>query len=403
MFFSKRAWINVHEKFYLNLIIVVAPLLNFLAGISFDLYAPSMPAIAREFNTSLVAVKNTITITMAGFAIGSLILGVLIDRYGRRTIIVPSLFLYIIVSLIAVKVTSIQQLLAIRFFQGAFTAAAGIGARAMVTDYFSGKRFFIAILYMSIAYGFGLVIGPFFGGYLQYHFGWQANFYAYALIAAIIELIIILFIHESLSHQVEESLWQTTKFYLPIVSHRIFLAGTLILGLVLVEQLIYPTVGVFIVQNTLQYSPVTYGNTALLVGLSYLVGTLMNRIMLEFLSANTLVTIGFSIMLFSVSTLFLFGASVGLNLWTLLIPIIIFNLGLGYIFGNIVAICLGLFPKNAGMNTAVQSCLFMLLSSVGIFFISYLNIVDLWHVALVYLVLLILQVTAFASMQRKGI
>ncbi len=400
MFFSKRALIESNETLYLNLIVIIVPLLNFLAGISFDLYAPSMPAIAKALQTSTLAIKNTITITMLGFALGSLMLGVLIDRFGRRTIIVPALFLYILVSVLGASVSSVQQLLAVRFLQGIFTAAASIGARAMVMDYFTGKRFFVVILYMSIAYGLGLVIGPFFGGYLQYHFGWQANFYAYALIAAFIEVIMIVWVHESLANPSTNSLWEMTKFYLPIIIHPVFLAGTFILGIVLIEQLIYPTLGVFIVQNTLHYNAIQYGNTALLVGLSYLIGTLCNRILLEWLSALNLILVGFGILAGAVFLQFIVSIQ-PLTLMTLLSPIILFNFGLGFLFGNVVGICLQLFPKNAGMNTAIQSCLFMALSAFGIFVISHLKVENVQTLAWIFLSLLLLQLLAYGALKNK--
>ena len=44
----------------LTLIVVLAPLLNFLSGINIDMYSPSMPAITRYFDTTTIATKNTI-------------------------------------------------------------------------------------------------------------------------------------------------------------------------------------------------------------------------------------------------------------------------------------------------------------------------------------------------------
>ncbi len=54
--------LNIKDDAYLTLLIVIAPLLNFLPGLNIDMYAPSMPAIAdRCFLKSLsqTAVINT--------------------------------------------------------------------------------------------------------------------------------------------------------------------------------------------------------------------------------------------------------------------------------------------------------------------------------------------------------
>ncbi len=43
-------------------VMIFCPLLNSVAGIVIDLYAPSMPAIGRELNASAAAMQNTIVI-----------------------------------------------------------------------------------------------------------------------------------------------------------------------------------------------------------------------------------------------------------------------------------------------------------------------------------------------------
>ena len=51
---------------------IFCPLLNSVAGIVIDLYAPSMPAIGRELNASTAAMQNTIVIATFGYALGQL-------------------------------------------------------------------------------------------------------------------------------------------------------------------------------------------------------------------------------------------------------------------------------------------------------------------------------------------
>ncbi len=401
--FLKTALVNCEEKTYLLLIFLISPFLNFLAGISYDLYAPSMPALAEHFNASIVTIKNSITITILGFAVGSLILGVFIDFFGRRTILIPTLFLYIVISLAAPFVTTVTALLTIRFFQGVFTAAAGIGSRALVVDYFTGKQFMLAVLYASIAYGLGMVMAPFFGGYLQYHYGWEACFYTFAAVAALIEILIILFVHESLTRRPDLSLWQMSKVYIPIMKNSVFMAGTVILSIILIQQLIYATLGVFMVQTIMGFSPIVYGNTALALGLSYLMGTFLNRSLIDKLSVRQLIYVGFAIVFGSIFAQFLLAQTVGLNIVTLILPLIGVNIGLGFFFGNIVGICLKLFPKYAGMNTAIQSCLFMLLGAIGIFIINYIHVTDLQTLAYIYIVLAMIQLIAFTGFIHRTI
>jgi len=71
--------VNLKSETYLTLIVLLAPLLYFLSGINVDIYSPSMPTIASYFHASIVATKNTISITVLGWAIGGLTFGILID------------------------------------------------------------------------------------------------------------------------------------------------------------------------------------------------------------------------------------------------------------------------------------------------------------------------------------
>ncbi|EHL31085.1 MFS transporter [Legionella drancourtii] len=392
-----------NQKIYLNFIMVIAPLMNFFSSICFDLYAPSMPAIATHLSVSTHLMKNTITMTMVGFAIGSLIFGVFIDCYGRRKTLIPSMFAFIIVSSFAPFVTSITQLMIIRFFQGMFTAACSIGSRAIIVDYFTGQRFIIAILYTTVAYGFGLMVAPFFGGYLQYYFGWQANFYAYIIVAFFIGLVLFLFLRESLPPANNRSLLKTVKSYGQVLKHRTLLAGIIILGIVLVEQLIYPTIGVFLVQVNLAYSPIIYGYSALAIGCSYLVGTLINRLLLPKFSPGILVNFGFIIMTTATALQLVLALWCELNLWTLALPIMLFNIGLGFIFGNIIGFCLRIFPENAGINLAIQTCYLMLISAAGVFAISSFKIDSVLPVSLIYVILVLIQFMLFKGGIRHRI
>lgn len=315
---------------------------------------------------------------------------------------VPALFIFILISLYAPFVTTITQLMVIRFFQGLLTATCSIGSRAIIVDCFKGKQFNVAILYTTVAYGFGLMIAPFLGGYLQYYLGWEANFYAYVLIAILIELTLIFFVRESLIKADSSSLAKTFRSYGQVLKHKRLLAGIIILGLVQVEQLIYPTIGSFLVQDNLGYSSIIYGYSALAVGCSYLIGTLLNRSLLFKFSIETLVTYGFAIMALAIGIQWFLVFISGLTLWTLTLPIVIFNVGLGFIFGNIIAFCLRIFPENAGISLAVQTCYLMLISALGVYIISSFKISTLFPVPFIYSIVVFIQFVLFVLIVKEG-
>ncbi len=384
-------------------VMILAPMLNFLTGINIDLYAPSLPSIADYFQVSIVVAKNTITATMLGFALGCLVFGALIDIVGRRKIIFFGLFAFIVVSFLALLSSNITELMIIRFIQGMMVSTVSIGSRALVVDHFAGKRFVIAILYTSVAYGAGPVLAPFIGGLLQYYFGWKANFLAYAFFGILLIILFLSVIKESLKVPQPSSLKHVLKQYWKVVTHKAFIMGALILGGVLVEQITYPTVGPFLVEQVMHRSPIAYGNSALFAGCSYLLGTLVNRFLVHKLSQRELVYLGFSLLVLGVLIQWIFALSLSLNFFSLIFPIMVIGFSFGFIFPNVLGACLKFFPNNVGVASAVQACSLMIIGAVGIFIISYFNITHLINLTPIYASIAVLQIIIFFFFFRKEI
>ena len=400
-FFLKQPPFKLQLSSYLVMLTLIAPLINFLSGISVDLYAPSMPEIVTYFHSLSVVVKNTITAMMIGLGVGALVFGMLFDMFGRRITLLGAIALYFVASCVAPFSTSINQLIIIRFIQGVATGAVAIGSRALVIDNFTGHRFFVVIVYTSVAYGLGPVLGPFIGGYLQYHFNWQANFYVYAFFSACVFVMVFLFVHESLAFEKRKTALQAILSYRIVLLHPTFFLGLAVMVFVMIEQLLYPTIGTFIVQNQLGFSPIVYGNTALLVGMSYLVGSILNRFLVVRIDIKKLILFGSGLLVLFVVSQFILSVTIGLTLWTLFVPLMIMGFALGFVHANTFSLCLKLFPEHAGVAAAVQASFLMLFSSIGIFVISHFTINHLIIFAIICLVLVVCQLGFLVAFLRK--
>ena len=393
--FLNKSIVTINAENYLKLLIFIAPLLNFLPGFTFDLYTPSMPALAHYYATSIAIIKNTVTATMIGFAIGGFINGILLDFFGRRRIILLGLVLYIIASIAAIFCHSIEQLLIIRFIQGFLAASFTIGCRTIVIDTFKGHQFNVAILYTSLAYGMGPIIGPFFGGILQHHLGWKANFIAYGVIGFIFLLLYSLFVNESMVTKNSFSLKRLLNSYKDLFTHRIFVAAICLVGCCQIQIMLYSTVGSFIVQDILHRTAIVYGNTALLIGFCYFSGTLTNRFLIKKFHVTHLTQIGLTLLLVGSIiqiSLALFGK---FDLFNMILPIMIICYSIGFIFSNLSIRCLKLFPQYGGIAASTLLCSGIGISSIGMFLISFIEINDLLRLAVIYAAILILQMIIF--------
>lgn len=387
--------VTIDPENYIKLLIIIVPLLNFLPGFTFDLYTPSMPALSVYYLASIATIKNTVTATLIGFAIGGFISGIVIDAFGTRRIILLGLFFYIITSALAVFCHSIQQLMLVRFAQGLLSGAFTIGCRTIIVDTLKGHQFNVAILYTSLSFGIGPIIGPFIGGILQHHFGWQANFIAYAIMGFIFLLLFSLFISESAKQYNPFSLKRLQKTYKDLLTHKIFISSILLSSCCRIQLILYATVGAFFVQNILHCTAIVFGNTALLVGLSYFLGTLVNRFLIKKWHVNYLMQIGLILLVISSAVQILLALSGELNLLNLVSPVMMICFGIGFINSNLSIRWLKIFPHYAGAATSILISCGLVISSIGIFLISFIDVDDLIRLSAIFAVILAIQLIIF--------
>ncbi len=397
----RNAVVNIKNKQqYLSLLIILAPLLNFLSGINFDLHAPSLPAIAVYYAAPISAAKNTVSISLLGFAMGCILFGTLLDIFGRRPVVLFGLLIYTAASFLALSCGSINELLWVRFAQGVSVSSLSIGCRTIIIDNFTGHQFKVAILYTSLAFGFGPIIAPFVGGLLQFHFGWKANFIAYGVVAFVLMVFFTLFISESQKTRAHFSLKNMFVNYIGVLKHPSFMPGCVILGISQVQLLIYTTVGAFIIENILHRTAITYGNSALLISCGYLLGTFANRILIKSFSTYYLISTGFVLLFLGIMLQALFAVLGIFNLFSIIFPLIIVGFSNGFIFINIFTACLR-SSSSAGVATALFTSAVMAMATLGTYAVGHIHVSNLSNFAALYGGSAIIQLVVFLLFFKK--
>src|SRR6266705_3490827 len=82
-----------------------------------NIFLPSLPSMAATFHVSSAAVTSAITIYLAIFAVGQLIVGPLSDRYGRRPLILIGLCLFVAGTIWCAQARQLSDLLIGRSIQ----------------------------------------------------------------------------------------------------------------------------------------------------------------------------------------------------------------------------------------------------------------------------------------------
>lgn len=181
--------------------------LSALAVLPINMFVPSLPSIARDLDVEFVVVN----VAIAGYAVATalthLIAGVLSDRFGRKPIALVALAVFTVASIGCSLATDIRTFLLCRLFQGAVIAGYAVSLAAIRDT--SGERAVAGrIGYVSSAWAVAPMIGPVFGGTLESHFGWRANFIAFALLGIVGLYLVAFHLRETNHHRSESSVLQ---------------------------------------------------------------------------------------------------------------------------------------------------------------------------------------------------
>lgn len=179
--------------------IAICFLLNALDG--FDILAVTFaaPGIAREWNIGPGAIGLVVSMGLAGMVVGSLTLGQLADRIGRRPQILLCLAIMVIGMLASALASNIVLLCVLRAFTGLGLGAVLAAVNAASAEFASRRRRDLAVSIMAAGYPVGGIVGGWGAAQLLRSHGWESIFLAGAGATALMVPLVLLLLPESVS------------------------------------------------------------------------------------------------------------------------------------------------------------------------------------------------------------
>src|ERR1700737_5002665 len=129
-----------------------------------NILLPSLPQMAASLKVSSAAVTSAITIFLAVFALGQLVVGPISDRYVRRWPVLTGFAVFFAGSVWCGLATALPGLLAGRVIQAAGACATSVLSRAIARDLFSGAALGRAMALIMIAMAAAPGFSPLLGG-----------------------------------------------------------------------------------------------------------------------------------------------------------------------------------------------------------------------------------------------
>jgi benzoate transport len=187
-------------------IVAVAVTIGLNALDGFDVLAISFasPGIATEWGIDRKALGFVLSMELIGMAVGSLFLGGVADRIGRRPTMLLCVSVMSIGMFLATTADSVVQLSIYRVLTGLGIGGMLAAINAVAAEYSSAKRKNLNIALMAIGYPLGAVIGGLISAQLLKNSDWRAVFYFGSIVTAAFLPLIYFLVPETVS-------WLTQK------------------------------------------------------------------------------------------------------------------------------------------------------------------------------------------------
>ncbi|WP_163722525.1 multidrug effflux MFS transporter [Mycolicibacterium psychrotolerans] len=178
--------------------IVVLGLLVALGPLTIDMYLPALPKIADDLSVSSSVAQLTLTGTLAGLALGQLIIGPLSDSLGRRKPLIGGIVLHMLASLLCLFAPNIAVLGIARGLQGVGAAAGMVVAIAVVGDLYKDNVAATVMSRLMLVLGVAPVLAPSLGAAVLLHASWHWVFAALVVAAGALLVMAVLALPETL-------------------------------------------------------------------------------------------------------------------------------------------------------------------------------------------------------------
>jgi MFS transporter, DHA1 family, multidrug resistance protein len=178
--------------------ILVLGVMVALGPLTIDMYLPALPKIADDLSVSSSVVQLTLTGTLAGLALGQLIVGPLSDSLGRRRPLMAGIVLHIAASVICILAPNLVVLGLARILQGVGAAAAMVVAIAVVGDLFADSAAATVMSRLMLVLGVAPVVAPSLGAAVLLHASWHWVFAVLVLLAGVLLVVAALALPETL-------------------------------------------------------------------------------------------------------------------------------------------------------------------------------------------------------------
>lgn len=362
------------QNFNHRKVIIFLGILNALTPFTIDLYLPAFADIASDLNTNVARVSLSVATYFIGYAMGQLLYGPFLDRFGRKKPVYAGLAIYLVATVGCMTAQNIEALLFYRFLSALGGSAASVAAVAMVRDFFEEKEGARVFSYLMLVLSTSPLFAPTIGGWLAQYYGWRSVF-AFLLVMALVNIVIIALLPARFKgdSSVELSPLPLVKGFVEIFKVKVFRKYAFAGALSFAGLFVYITGSPAIFIDNFGFTKQEYSYVfAFLAAAMIGGGQINNQLMLRFSSTKIYKFMITAQMI--VAILFLTSVSLfTLNVTATIAFIFSLLLCVGIAYPNAASLAMSSFSNNAGRASALLGFIQM---SVGAILASLVGLMD---------------------------
>ncbi len=327
-----------------------------LASFATDMGLPVLAQTADSLGVSAGTAALTLSVFMAGFALGPLVFGPLSDGRGRRPILMVGSGMFALFGGLAAFSRSLNALLLWRFLMGAGAGACQVTVVAMVRDVFTGAEARVKQSYVNLAAGVAPVLAPTIGVAIAAAGGWRAIYGALAGGGVVLVTLVILRIDETAPRRAAHTIGTALASYARVVSNRVTLGYTAVIALNFGCLFAYVSGSSLVLIGLLGVSRRVYGALFAVTAIGLMIGALLSaRLSRRGVSHARLIAWGLGAIASTAIVLLALTIAGGIRVWTLVPIAFVGFVGQGVVRPNATQGALEPMATMAGVASAVMT------------------------------------------------
>lgn len=334
-----------------SLILLLAAL-TAMTPLAIDAYLPAIPEMAAHFNTTIHNAEISLSLFLAGFAIGQIIGGPFSDQFGRRTATGIGISLYCIGTLGIMLSHTMHQVWMFRVLEAIGGGLAVVNSAAVIRDLSQGRESARHLANISIIMMLAPLLAPLIGMFLLHLHGWQLIFQfllGYGLIVGI-----ALFFRLPETRQQQPDKPNVIQRYKMILTHRCAMGFVFSQWFAMSGMFAFITGSPSVYMGFFDFSETAY---PFLFGVNVIGMMAANRLnvrLLHFHRPQTLLWIGqISQVVIAVLMFIYLSFSSAPSIWVIVPAIALFIACIGFIVSNATSSTVEYFPTNSATATAL--------------------------------------------------